>query len=147
MYLQTKPNEEIKTLDFLRWRKGKLHDQNLSCWNRYLLMCPNKCTLKNLQKKYQKKWENAYLRVKNARASRALRWANIGLLHSPDSALLRWKISEKILGPPLPWPHPGSASPKFDTLICLSHYFEWKPPHLEMVLILALNKQFLENFL
>ena len=32
-------------------------------------------SLKNLKKKYQEKWENAYLRVKNARASRALRWA------------------------------------------------------------------------
>ena len=31
--------------------------------------------IKNFEKKYQEKWENAYLRVKNARASRALRWA------------------------------------------------------------------------
>ena len=31
--------------------------------------------IKNLKKKYQEKWENAYLIVKNARASRALRMA------------------------------------------------------------------------
>ena len=37
-------------------------------------MYPHKCTFKILMKKYQEKWENAYLRVKNARASRALRW-------------------------------------------------------------------------
>ena len=28
-----------------------------------------------MHKKYQEKWENAYLRVKNARVSKALRWA------------------------------------------------------------------------
>ena len=31
--------------------------------------------IKKFEKKYQEKWENAYLRVKNARASRALRLA------------------------------------------------------------------------
>ena len=31
--------------------------------------------IKNLKKKYQEKWENAYLIVKNAKASRALRQA------------------------------------------------------------------------
>ena len=31
--------------------------------------------INNFEKKYQEKWENAYLTVKNARASRALRWA------------------------------------------------------------------------
>ena len=31
--------------------------------------------IKNLKKEYQEKWENAYLIVKNATASRALRWA------------------------------------------------------------------------
>ena len=31
--------------------------------------------IKNFEKKYQEKWENAYLTVKNARASRALRRA------------------------------------------------------------------------
>ena len=31
--------------------------------------------IKILKKKYQEKWENAYLRVKNARAPRALRRA------------------------------------------------------------------------
>ena len=35
MYLQTKPNEEIKTLDFLRWRKGKLH---LSRWSESFML-------------------------------------------------------------------------------------------------------------
>ena len=31
--------------------------------------------IKKLKKKYQEKWENAYLIVENARASMALRWA------------------------------------------------------------------------
>ena len=31
--------------------------------------------IKNLKKKYQEKWDNAYLIVKNVRASRALRRA------------------------------------------------------------------------
>ena len=43
--------------------------------NKYFVIYPHKCTLNNLKKKYQEKWENAYLTVKNARASRALRWA------------------------------------------------------------------------
>ena len=75
-------------------------DQNISCWNRYLY--PHKCTLKIFKKKYQEKWENAYLTVKNARASRAPRApANIGWLRSPDYASLRrQKISGKIFGPP-----------------------------------------------
>ena len=38
-------------------------------------MYPHKYTFKKLKKKYQEKWENAYLTVKNARASRALRQA------------------------------------------------------------------------
>ena len=36
---------------------------------------PTQSYSKNLKKKYQEKWENAYLTVKNARASNALRWA------------------------------------------------------------------------
>ena len=64
-------------------------------------MYPNTATVKIWKKSYQEKWENAYLRVKNARASRALSCtqANIGLLRSPDSALLA-KSREKFLAPP-----------------------------------------------
>ena len=63
-----------------------------------LLMHPQKCTLKNLNKKYQEKWENAYLRVKNARASRALR-----LALDPGQYWLAMlaKSGENFLGPPL----------------------------------------------
>ena len=35
-------------------------------------MCLHKCKFKFLKKKYQEKWENAYLTVKNATASQAL---------------------------------------------------------------------------
>ena len=48
--------------------------QTISYWNKYFVIHPHKCTLNNLRKKYQEQWENAYLRVKNARASRTLRW-------------------------------------------------------------------------
>ena len=48
-------------------------------------MYPHKATVKIWRKKFQKKWKNAYLTVKNARASRAL--VDIILLHSPDFAL------------------------------------------------------------
>ena len=80
---------------------------------RYLLMYPQKCTLKNLKKKYQEKGENAYLRVKNEIASRALRQALdpshyrcalLARLHFTTSA----KSQQKFLGSP--WPNPGSAS-------------------------------------
>ena len=55
---------------------------------------------------FQEKWENEYLRVKNARASRALRWAldpGQYWLASLTQTLLRYvgKISGKIFGPPL----------------------------------------------
>ena len=78
----------------------------ISCWNRYLLMYPHKCTLKNLKKKYQEKSENAYLRLKNARASRALRWAlDPGRYWLAPLALRRFATSakslQKFLGPPL----------------------------------------------
>ena len=63
--------------------------------------------IKNLKKKYQEKWENPYLIVKNARASRALRRA----LDPPPPILACFahltpfryvgKIWEKFLGPPL----------------------------------------------
>ena len=77
-------------------------------------MYPHKCTLKNLKKKYQEKWENAYLRLKNARASRALRraldpgryWLALLALHRFATSA---KSRQKFLGPP-PWPNPGSAS-------------------------------------
>ena len=35
MYLQTKPNEEIKTPDFFIWRKAKLH---LSRWSESFML-------------------------------------------------------------------------------------------------------------
>ena len=68
-------------------------------------MYPHKCTLKILKKKYQEKWENAYLRVKNARASRALRWAlDPGQYWLALLAQLRFAMSaktrKKIFGPP-----------------------------------------------
>ena len=54
--------------------------------------------IKKLKKKYQEKWENAYLIVKNARASRALRWA----LDSGQYYMAHYvgNISETISGPP-----------------------------------------------
>ena len=61
-----------------------------------------KCKLNCLKKKYQEKWENAYLTVKNARASRVLRqaldpsWYWLALL-----APLRFTSLAKFLGPPL----------------------------------------------
>ena len=63
--------------------------------------------LKKLKKKYQKKWENAYLIVKNARASRAQLWAldpgQYYIVHFACPTSLRYvgRISEKILRPPL----------------------------------------------
>ena len=69
--------------------------------------------LKNLKKKYQEKWENAYLIVKNARTSRSLRRAldpghywltSLARLHFATSA----KSGEIFLVPP--WPNAGSAS-------------------------------------
>ena len=62
--------------------------------------------IKNLKKKYQEKWENAYLIVKNARTSRALRWAldpPLILAHFARPTLFRYvsKISEKFSGPSL----------------------------------------------
>ena len=81
---------------------------------RYFVIYPHKCTLKKLKKKYQEKWENAYLIVKNARASRALRqaldpgqyfmarFARQTSLHSPDFASLRRQnIGKNFWGPPL----------------------------------------------
>ena len=68
-------------------------------------MHPQKCTLKNLKKNYEEKWDNAYLRFKNARASRALRRAlDPGQYWFATSA----KSWETFLGPPSP--NPGSAS-------------------------------------
>ena len=69
-------------------------------------MYPHKCTLKNLKKKYQEKWENAYLIVKNARASRALRQVldpgqYFTARFAPQTSLhYVGKISEKISGTP-----------------------------------------------
>ena len=69
--------------------------------------------IKYLKKKYQEKWENAYLIVKNARASGALRWAldpgqcwlaSLTQLHFATST----KSRKKFLGPT--WPNAGSTS-------------------------------------
>ena len=66
-------------------------------------MYPHKATLKDFKKKYQ---ENAYLTVKNARASRALRQAldpggtNIRSLCSPNSTSLhRQNLGKKFWDP------------------------------------------------
>ena len=51
-------------------------------------------------------WENAYLSIKNQKASRALRWAL-----DPGHILLaslRWQLSGSEAGPP-PRPNPGST--------------------------------------
>ena len=63
--------------------------------------------IKNLKKKYQEKWENAYLRVKNARTSRVLRRAlHPGQYSLTSHARLRFAMSaecrQKFLGPPPP---------------------------------------------
>ena len=67
------------------------------------MIYPHKCALNNLKKK--EKLENVYLKVKNVRASRALRWesrANIGSLCLPNSALLHWQnLGKNFLPPPL----------------------------------------------
>ena len=127
MYLQTKPNEQLKPLIFSDKENGNCfcqNGQNLSYWNRYFVIYPHKFTFKKLKKKYQEKWENAYLIVKNARASRALRWALdpgpwpilCSSLRSPNFtslAQLRFAMSakfrKKILPPPS-WPNAGSAT-------------------------------------
>ena len=60
---------------------------------------PTQIYIKHFEEKYQEKWENAYLTVKNARASRALRWAmDPGFTHPPCYVA---KIPEKFSGPPL----------------------------------------------
>ena len=81
-------------------------------------MYPHKCTLKNLKKKYQEKWENAYLIVKNARASRTLRQAlNPGqsyIAHFPHPTLVYYvgkNLSTNFCT--TLWPNPGSASVNF----------------------------------
>ena len=70
------------------------------------IFCNHTKCIKKLKKKYQEKWENAYLIVKNSRASRALRWAlDPGLYYiagfaHPTSLCYVSKISKKISGPP-----------------------------------------------
>ena len=80
-------------------------NQNLLSWT-YI-----NYKLKILKKRYQEKWENAYLTLKNTRASRALRWpwtpANVCSLHSLSGAARHRQLSEKIAGPPPS--NPGSA--------------------------------------
>ena len=70
--------------------------------------------IKKFKKKYQEKWENAYLIVKNARASSAVWWAldpgQYYTAHSLNFALLRRQnLGKKFLGPPLT-PNPGSTT-------------------------------------
>ena len=116
MFQQTKVNEKTRPL-IVSYKEREncicQNVQNLSYWNRYFVIYPHKCTLNNLKKKYQEKWENAYMTVKNARASRALRQAldpghywltSLAQLHFATLA----KSQKKFLGPP--WPNPGSAS-------------------------------------
>ena len=75
----------------------------------------HECKLIFLEEKYQEKWENAYLIIKNARTSRALMQAldpqQYYTARFARSTSLRYfsKISENISGPP-PWPNPGSAT-------------------------------------
>ena len=66
-----------------------------------------------MHKKYQEKWENAYLRIKNARASRTLRWAletsqywltSLTRLHFASLAKSRENFR------PPPRPDPGSTA-------------------------------------
>ena len=126
-------------------------DQNISCWNRYLLMYPHKCTLKILKKKYQEKWENAYLRVKNARASRALRQVLDPRQYCLASlAWLRFamlaKSREKFLAPR---PNPGSATDRVDVQYFTDHLtqgactmFYWSPytEWVHNVLLITLHR-------
>ena len=106
------------------------HVQNLSYWNRYFVIYPHKCTLNNLKKKYQEKWENAYLTVKKGRASRALRRAlDPGQYWLASLTRLRFATSAKcrktFLGPP-PWPNPGSASESHSFQLLFGCYMRGK---------------------
>ena len=61
--------------------------------------------MKNLKKKYQEKWENAYLRVKNPRASRGPKVGSgplpiLACFAHPTPLRYVGKISAKIYGPP-----------------------------------------------
>ena len=109
MFQQTKVHEKTRPLIVSDKERENCICQNfqyLSYWNRYFVIYPHKCTLDHLKKKYQEKWENAYVTVKNTRASRALRraldpsqyWlALLARLCFATSA----KSRKKFLGPPL----------------------------------------------
>ena len=90
--------------------------------------------IKNLKKKYQEKWENAYLIVKNARASRALR-AGPGpqpiLACFTCSTPLPYvgKFSENISGPP-------PLDQMLDPLVLLPYYGFWK----EYIIVTFFNR-------
>ena len=109
MYLQTNLNEQIRPFIVSDKEKENYicsNGQNLSYWNKYFVIYPHKCTLNNFKKKYQEKWENAYLTAKNARASRALRRAlDPGQYWLTSLAQLRFTTSatsrKTFLGPPL----------------------------------------------
>ena len=110
MFQQTKVHEKTRPLivsDKERENCICQNVQNLSYWNRYFVIYPHKCTLNHLKKKYQEKWENAYVTVKDTRASRALRWAldphqywltSLARLCFATTSAKSWK---KFLGPPL----------------------------------------------
>ena len=87
-------------IHFGSWSKCQKWEEK-SHGNINILLCTYiNYKLKMLKKRYQEEWENAYLTLKNARASRALRWALdpnwcmlmlLTLQHSTQSANL-WKI-------------------------------------------------------
>ena len=107
MFQQTKVHEKTRPLivsDKERENCICQNVQNLSYWNRYFVIYPHKCTLDNLKKKYQKKWENAYVTVKNTRASRALRRAlDPSQYWLTSLAWLRFAMSAKLGGSNVVW--------------------------------------------
>ena len=83
--------------------------------------------LKMLKKRCQEKWENAYLTLKNTRASRTLRraldpgqcmLASLTRRRCAPSA----SLGKKLLGPP-PRPNPGSAPEKHRINSATMYYF------------------------
>ena len=113
MYLQTKVNEKIKPLIVSDKEKEIAFAKMFRIFHTEIFVIyPHKCTSFNLKEKYQEKWENSYLRAKNARASRALRQAlepgqywveSLIQVHFAHATLLCYvsKISKKISGTPL----------------------------------------------
>ena len=116
MFWQTKVNKKTRPMivsDKENENCNCQNVQNFSYWNRYFVIYPHKCTLNNLKKNCQEKWENAaYLTVKNAKSFQG---PKVGPGPQPILAYIACltplrcvsKISEKISGPP--WPNPRSA--------------------------------------